>query len=159
VGIDSGAYKFIEVLHVVAVVVGFGGMFLAGVIGAKAQARGGAGGKAVADAAFDVTEHWSQWFIYAVPVLGILLILMSDDVYKFSQMWISISFLLYVLFVGLMHGLHLPNIRRMNELMAEGGPDQVAELDARGKRAGVVGAALNLTWVVVVVLMVFQPGR
>jgi len=159
VGIDTGAYKFVEVLHVLAVVVGFGGIVVGGIFGAKAKSRGGAGGQAAAEVAFDVTEHWSQWFIYAVPVLGILLVLMSDDSYKFSQAWISISFLLYIVFVGLMHGLHLPNIRRMNELITGAGADDVAELDARAKKAGVVGGALNLIWVVVVFLMVFQPGR
>ncbi|MGI8778256.1 MAG: DUF2269 family protein [Acidimicrobiales bacterium] len=158
-GIDTGAYKFVEVLHVLAVVVGFGGIVVGGIFGAKAKSRGGAGGQAAAEVAFDVTEHWSQWFIYAVPVLGILLVLMSDDSYKFSQAWISISFLLYIVFVGLMHGLHLPNIRRMNELITGAGADDVAELDARAKKAGVVGGALNLIWVVVVFLMVFQPGR
>jgi len=159
VGTNTGAYKFVEVLHVLAVVVGFGGIVVGGIFGAKAKSRGGAGGQAAAEVAFDVTEHWSQWFIYAVPVLGILLVLMSDDAYKFSQPWISISFLLYIVFVGLMHALHLPNIRRMNELITGAGADDVAELDARAKKAGVIGGALNLIWVVVVFLMVFQPGR
>jgi uncharacterized membrane protein len=158
VGTNTGAYKFVEVLHILAVVVGFGGIFLGGVIGAKAKSRGGPGGQAAADVAFDVTEHWSQWFIYAVPVLGILLVVMSDDAWKFSDPWISISFLLYIVFVGLLHGLHLPNVRRMNELIAGGSGNDVAELDARANKAGLVGGALNLIWVVVLFLMVFRPG-
>jgi len=170
VGIDSGAYKFVEVLHVVAVVLGFGAMFTAGVLGAKAKSRGGPTGQAVAEVAFDVTEHVSQWFIYAVPIFGLLLVFMSDDIYKFSQMWIGISILLYAVFLGLMHGLHVPNLRRMNELGAElaaggqsgtggGAPPQATELDARAKKAAAVGGVLNLIWVVVVFLMVLQPGR
>jgi len=165
VGTDSGAYKFILVLHVVAVVVGFGGVFLAGVFGAKAKARGGAGGQAVAEIAFDVTEHVSQWFIYAVPVFGIALILMSKDAWKFSQMWVGISFLLYIVFLGLMHGLQIPTLRRMNELGAQmtggggaGIPPQATELDALANKAAAVGGALNLIWVAAVFLMVFKPG-
>jgi uncharacterized membrane protein len=166
VGIDSGAYKFVLVLHLVTVIVGFGSIFLAGVFDAKARARGGAGGQAVAEVTFDVTEHWSQWFVYAVPIFGIALVLMSDDYLKFSQAWVSISFLLYIVFLGLVHGLHVPNLRRMNEIGAElvaGGsgaaaPAQATELDARAQKAAAVGAALNLIMVVIVFLMVFKPG-
>ncbi len=166
-GINSGAYKFVLVLHLLAVVVGFGGMVLAGVLGTKARAKGGPEGHTLSEVAFDVTEHLAQWFIYAVPVFGIALILMSKDVWKFSQMWISISFLLYIVFLGLLHGLHLPTLRRVNELGAElngtgrtagGVPAQAGELDALAKKAAAVGGALNLIWVVVLILMVFKPG-
>ncbi len=166
-GTNSGAYKFVLVLHLLAVVVGFGGMVLAGVLGTKAKAKGGPEGRALSEVAFDVTEHLSQWFIYAVPIFGLLLVFMSKDAWKFSQMWIGISIVLYVVFLGLLHGLHSPTLRRMNELSAEmngtggavgGGPAQAGELDALAKKAAAVGGALNLIWVVVLALMVFKPG-
>ena len=155
-GISSGAYKFVLVLHILAAIVGFGSVFLAGVFGAKAQARGGREGLAISETVVDVAEHWSEWFIYAVPLLGIGLILMSDDVWKFSQTWISISLLLYIVALGLSHGVHFPNLRRMNALAAElasggpspggdGPPPQVAELEKRGKKAAAVGMVLNLS--------------
>jgi len=37
-------------------------------------------------------------------------------------------------------------------------PPQVAELEARGKRAGAVGAALNLLMVAILFLMIWKPG-
>jgi len=37
-------------------------------------------------------------------------------------------------------------------------PPQVAELEARGQRAGLFGGILNLLLVAVVVLMVWKPG-
>ncbi len=168
-GLNSGVYKFVLVLHILAAIVGFGSVFLAGVFGAKAQARGGREGLAISEVVFDVAEHWSTWFIYAVPVLGIVLILVSQDAWKFSQMWISLSFLLYIVGIGLSHGLHFPNLRRMNVLGAElvsgaaspaggGPPPQVAELEARGKRAAAVGSILNLLVVAILFLMVFKPG-
>ena len=167
-GAGSGLYKLLLVLHILAAIIGFGSVFLADVFAAKARARGGREGLAVTEVLFDVAEHWSQWFIYAVPLLGIGLILASEDVWKFSQTWISISFLLYFVALGLSHGVHFPNLRRMNALGAElaaggtspgdGPPPQVAELEARGKRAAAVGGILNLIVVAILFLMVWKPG-
>jgi uncharacterized membrane protein len=171
VGTSSGIYKFVFVLHLVAVIVGFGSVALFGAFGAKAKARGGREGLAISQATFEVGKHWSEWFIYAVPVLGIVLVLLSDDQYKFSQEWISISFLLYFVALGISHGMQTPNVRRMNELAGElvaggppaggaagGPPPQVAELEARGKRAAAGGGGLNLIWGLIVFLMVWKPG-
>jgi len=168
-GAGSGLYKLLLVLHILAAIVGFGSVFLAGVFATKAQAKGGREGLAVNEVLVDVAEHWSEWFIYAVPLLGIGLILASEDTFKFSQAWISISFLLYFVGIGLAHGVHFPNLRRMNALGAElaasgpaaggsGPPPQVAELEARGKKAAAVGGILNLLVVVILFLMVWKPG-
>jgi uncharacterized membrane protein len=170
-GTNSGPYKFVFVLHLLAVIIGFGSVFLLGVFGAKAQKRGGTEGVAVAEVTVDVARHWSEWFIYAVPILGIILILLSDDAWKFSQAWISASLLLYIVGLGLVHAVHYPNLNRMNALAAElnaggpaapgssgGPPPQVAELEQRGKKAALVGGFLNLIVVVVVFLMVWKPG-
>lgn len=170
-GITSGAYKFLVVLHLMTVIVGFGSVFLSGVFGAKAMARGGREGLAVGEVTYEVARNWSEWFIYAVPITGILLVMVSDDVWKFSHAWISLGFLLYIVALGITHALHLPNIRRINQLAGElaagapppdggtgGPPPQVAELEARGRRAGAIGAILNLIVVAVVFLMVWKPG-
>ncbi len=170
-GTNSGIYKLVFVLHLLAVIIGFGSVVLGGVYGAKAKARGGREGVAVGEVAYEVGRQWAEWFIYAVPIFGILLVLLSDDEIKFSEPWISWSFLLYFVAIGITHALHLPNIRRINQLAAElasgapsgggsgGPPPQVAEIEARGKRAAAVGAVLNLIVVVIVFLMVWQPGR
>ncbi len=170
-GTNSGIYKFVYVLHLMTVIVGFGSVFLFGVFGAKAKARGGREGLAISQATFEVGKQWSEWFIYAVPIFGIILVLLSDDQYKFSQAWISFSFLLYIVALGVHHGMQTPNIRRMNELAAElvtagspaggaagGPPPQVAELEARGKRAAALGAVLNLITIGIVFLMTWKPG-
>jgi hypothetical protein len=41
---------------------------------------------------------------------------------------------------------------------AGGPPPQVVEMEALGKRVGVVGATLNLSVVVILVLMIWKPG-
>ncbi|MDQ6910139.1 MAG: DUF2269 domain-containing protein [Actinomycetota bacterium] len=161
----SGAYKLSLVLHLLTVIVGFGALVAMGVFGARAASHGDREGPVIFD--YVVSSRWAEWVIYAVPVFGITTLLLSDDAWKFSQTWISISFVLYIAIVGVYHGAHRPNLVRMNQLMKElpagaatGGavPPQATELEARGQKAGLFGGILNLLLVVVVVLMVWKPG-
>ena len=48
--------------------------------------------------------------------------------------------------------------RLVDRQPTSGPPPQAAELEERGKRAGLYGAISNLAWVVVLVLMVWKPG-
>lgn len=167
VGIDSTLYNLVFVLHLVAVVAGFGGIFLNGVYGAQAKTRPGAGALAIGEANLAATKV-AEYAIYAVPLLGIALIVLSDGAWEFSQLWISLSFLLYFVAVGLAHGLLFPSAKRMNALAAElvaaggafegGRPPQIAEMEALEKRLGLVSMVLNLIVVAVIVVMVFKPG-
>lgn len=166
--VGSNAYKFFLVLHLLTAIVGFGGLVAAGIFGARAATRGGHDGAVMFD--YVVTSRWAEWAVYAAPVFGIITLLLSDDVFKFSQTWVSLSFVLFIVYVGVFHGVHLPNLKRMNVLMnelgsgdvaapAEGGrPPQVAELSIRSQKAAIFGGILNLTLVVIVVLMVWKPG-
>jgi uncharacterized membrane protein len=173
-GPDSGIYKVVLVLHLMAAIVGFGGMAVNGFYGAMAAARRSRDGAAIGEAV-DKGYKFAEWPVYAVPILGIVLVLMSEDVFQFSQLWISLSFVLYIVAIGLLHGVQLPTVRRINALLKElaagtggtggggeggggGAPTQVAELDRLGTKAGMVGGVMNLTTVVIVVLMVFKPG-
>jgi uncharacterized membrane protein len=169
-GLTSGVYRLVFLLHILAVIAAFGPWLLAPAFAAQARTRRGREGLAIADTTYTVLSTYAMWIAYTVPVLGILLVLLSDDLWKFSQAWISLSFLLYIVAVGVAHALHLPNLRRMNELMAQlaegpppgtapgGPPPQVAELETRGQRAALVGGALNVLLVLILVLMIWKPG-
>lgn len=169
----SGLYKTLLVLHLLAVILGFGPAMMAGLYGAEAKKRRGREGLAISEATMTVVGTFAEKFIYAVPILGILLIFASDDAWKFSQAWVSASLAIYIAAIAIVHAVHFPNLKRMNVLMTElvsgapppgaaagagGPPPQVAELEARGKKAGMVGGLLSLMVVVVVILMVFKPG-
>ena len=168
VGLNSGIYKFLLVLHLIAVVVGFGSVMLNGVYAARAKRAGGREGVAIAEANTFVSDKVAELFIYAVPILGILLIVTSDEVWKFDQKWISFSLLLYIIGIALSHAVLRPTVKKLNALTAQlaaagpmpsagGPPPEVAEVEALGKRAGAVGAALNVIVVVVIALMVWKP--
>ncbi|HKA94047.1 MAG TPA: DUF2269 family protein [Acidimicrobiia bacterium] len=168
--ITSGTYKFVLVLHLLSAIVGFGAVFLNAIYGQQARARKGREGLAISEANFLVSEV-GTYFIYAVFVFGVLLVLLSSEAWKFEQFWIWGSMGLYIIGLGLSHGVLRPNVRRMQGLMRElsdggpppgaasgGPPPQVAELEERGRRVGVTGATLNVILVLILFLMVWKPG-
>ena len=131
---DGGVYQLLLVLHLITVIGGFGGVVLDSLYGKPEAAGGGQGPSGPLSGRHGPSGPGvSEWLIYAVPVTGLLVVLVSEDRWQFSQAWISLSFLLYLAAVGVMHvGRRLP------------GP--------------VGGAVLNLLVVAVVVLMVTKPG-
>lgn len=162
----GNGYKVVLVLHILAVMVGFGGIFLNTAYGLQARARQGREGMAISEALYNVSRKWTEYFIYAVPILGIALVMMSDDTIKFSDLWVSASLGIYVVALAVLHALQFPNIKKMNLLMAElagsggrasGSTDLVAELERRGKRSAFVGGVFNVLVVAAVCLMVFKP--
>lgn len=168
---NSGTYKFVLVLHLLSAIVGFGAVFLNAIYGQQARGRKGREGLAISEANLLVSEV-ATYFIYAVFVFGVLLVLLSSEAWKFEQFWIWGSMGLYIIGIGLSHGVLRPNVRRMQALMRElsaggpppggaaagGPPPQVAELEVRGRRVGVTGATLNVILVLILFLMVWKPG-
>ena len=165
-GVSDTSYEIVLVLHILSAVVGLGAVFLNAIYGAQAKARRGPEGLAIVQANFKVTEI-AQYFIYAIPIFGIGLVFMSDDVIEFSDTWIWLSIVLYLVALALSHAIMLPSVKRMQVLMAEmiaagppagGPPPQAAEMEQIGKRIAPIGATLNLLVVVIIALMVFKPG-
>ncbi|MGI8791964.1 MAG: DUF2269 family protein [Acidimicrobiales bacterium] len=168
-GIGTGLYNVVYFLHITAVIVGFGTVVLNGLYGMEAKKRQGPGGLAIMEATDRVGET-AMMFIYAVPIFGILLIIVSDGLWAFSQLWVSLSFLFYLAGIGLSHGLLRPNLRKMQGLAKElddggpppegasGPPPQVAEMESRGRTVGIVSTVLNLNLVLLLILMIWKPG-
>jgi uncharacterized membrane protein len=155
--IVSTPYKIVLVLHILAAIVGFGSVMLNGVYASEARKRPGAEGGAIAEANYRVSWKIAMWFIYAIPVLGLALVGMSDKAWKFSQTWVWLSLVLWFAVVGVAHGVHRPNVRRLDELIKSPNPD-VAELERRERLAATMGAVMSVLVVAALVLMVFKPG-
>ena len=183
----SDGYKVVLVLHILTAIVGLGAVMLNGLYGAQAKSRKGPEGLAIAEANFKVSMI-AEYVIYAIPIFGIGLVFMSKtggvQIIEFSDTWIWLSLLLYVIAIGISHGVVIPTAKRMQVLMRElvtmgpppgaggpggapaggpppgagGPPPQVVELEALGKKIGAAGMVLNLIVVVILVLMVFKPG-
>jgi uncharacterized membrane protein len=157
-GVNEDLYNVVLVLHILAVIIGFGGMFIAGFYGNEARNRPGAEGLAVAETTLKVTSLIPTMAVYTVPILGILLILLSDDTWQFSQAWISLSFLLYIALIVLAVTVQVPTIRKMVAMRSGTQGAQSMEMQAMGKKVATVGGIVNLLWVVILFLMVFKPG-
>ena len=169
-GYRENLYDVVLVLHIATVVVGFGTVFLNGVYGAATKEAKGVGALAIFRANYKVSSI-AQNVIYTVPLGGILLVLLSDGAIGFDELWVWLSMALYVVGIGVSHGVMKPAVKRTMALLAElagtdgpppgaagGPPPQAAELEANGKRMAMAGTFLNLLLVVILVLMVFKPG-
>jgi hypothetical protein len=169
-GIDGGFYKFVLVLHIFCAIVGFGAVFLNGVYGAQMKARMQSGRVAEAIGIYEanlLVSKIGEYFIYAVFILGFAVLGLSDSVWKFSQTWVWLSVVIYIVAIGLSHGVLMPAVKRMGVLMhemaagpppVEGPPPQAAEMASIGQKLGVVGPVLDLALIVILFLMVFKPG-
>jgi len=161
----SGYYNVLLVLHVLTAIVGLGSVMLNGLYASQAAKRPGPAGRAVSEANFAVSTI-GEYFIYAIPVSGILLVLASHHAWKFSQTWIWLALVLYVVAIGISHSILIPGHKKINALMAEmetapatgGPPPQTVELQAIGKRMAAAGATLNVFVAVFLILMVWKPG-
>jgi len=170
---DGGLYKVCLIAHILCAIVGFGAVFLNGMYGAQMKARLTAGRPTEALAIYEANEQVSkigQYFIYAVFIFGFAVLGLSDSVFKFSQTWVWLSVVLYIVATGLSHGVMLPAVKRMGVLIREivaagpppagiaGPPPQAAEMAEIGKKLGVVGPALDIFMIVILFLMVWKPG-
>ena len=145
--VDSSAYKVVLVLHILAVVVAFSPAFVNPFAGTALKKQ-----DAGAQRAFFGVSAANGRKVYLpalvlVPILGMALLGMSDEVYKFKQAWVWLSLLLWIAITGLVTGGILPNERK----------GAAGDADAEQKVA-TFGAIATVLFVVVVVLMVFKPG-
>ncbi len=165
---SDAAYDIVLVLHIVCAIVGFGAVILNGIYGQQVKAHPGPEGLAIFQANKLVSKI-GEYFIYAVFVLGFVLVLLGGDVVEFGQTWVWLSMTLFLISIGISHGLLFPRVNRMETLMIEmgksgppaqgsGPPPQVAQLGQLGKQIGVISTVLNIAMVVIVVLMVTKPG-
>ena len=161
----SGLYKTLLVLHILTAIVGLGAVMLNGLYAAQAQKRQVPGGRAVSEANFAVSTV-GEYFIYAIPVFGILLVLASDGAFKFSTTFVWLSLVLFVGALGVSHSILIPGHRKINALLLEmeqgpppvgGPPPQLAQVQALGKRQAAAGMTLDVVLTAILVLMMWQP--
>jgi hypothetical protein len=164
-GTNSGIFKLLLVLHILSAIVGIGGVLLNGLYAAQAQQRPGPPGRAVSEANFAVTSV-AEKVIYLIPVFGILLVLASDKGIEFSDLFVWLSLLLFIIALGISHSVLIPGHKRINGLLLEmeqgpapvgGPPPQVAQIHELGKKQGASAMVLDLLLVAILALMIWQP--
>ncbi len=165
-------YELVKWIHILTVIVGFGSTFVWPLLASRARATGDPAVMLhTSRVSFNGSKVLSTPFIYAAGATGLILVLFgatSDPAYiEFSDTWISIAFLLYIVGLVISIGFHTPNLKAMLALQedlaaappsAGGPPPQVAELEERGKKAAMFGGILHLLFALILIDMVFQPG-
>lgn len=162
-GVSGGLYRFVLLLHILTVVVAFGTFMANAAYARTARQRGGSEGLAINQASAAVTKGVVQGSFWAVPVLGILLVVLSDDAFGFDQLWISLSFVLYIAAAVILVAVVMPTQRKTNELAAQslaggssttGGGDQ----ERLEKKLAALSGVFNLLFLALLALMIFKPG-
>ena len=161
----SGLYQAVLVLHITAVIFGFGPLVLGGLYDTQSSKRSRAHAAAVGEVQFAVVKV-AEKIVYLVFIFGVILVA-ADGGAEFKDLWVSLSMLSYIVAIGISHGMLIPNERRLNVLRREladldgeqmdGPPEQAVELADRTRRSAVIGTVLDLVLVFIVYLMVVQP--
>jgi uncharacterized membrane protein len=144
---DTG-YDLLLVLHILAVVVTFAPAAINPLLERHFERNGGE----------PVLANWAGFTSFytsriALPGLvvvlltGVFLILASDEIWEFSQTWISLAFLVWIAIGGVVSAMILK------------GEKQLAAGDMSGRQLVARGGAIaTVLLVVMLYLMVFKPG-
>ncbi len=161
-------YRIMLLGHIGAAIVAFGTLIAHGTFHAVAV-RSPADGAAPVLRAADRGARAADYGLYAVVAFGIVLIALSDDVYRYSEPWISGSFVVWFGIVGLVHGLIRParsQLLTMATTTDSGStpPDGGDLADREGAqpvlaRLAAGEAATQLLLAVALVLMIWKPGH
>jgi uncharacterized membrane protein len=164
-GYGETGYNIIKLLHILAAIVGFGGVLLNGVYAAQARKRPPAEGLAILEANVFVSSKISKIAIYLTFILGFGVIGMSDGVWEMSQTWLLISIILFIVAMLVSELLLGPRVKQLVALQREvatgpapagGPPPQVEQMKALGGQVGAISGFLHLSFLVILTLMVFQ---
>lgn len=146
--LDDGTYNLFLFLHILAVIVAFAPAVMNPMLERYFAKSGGE----------PVLRNWAQFTstytrtfalggLLVLIASGIVLILLSDDTWEFSQTWISLAFLLWFAIGGVVSAMILKG-----EKMMASGDMKGAELVAKG---GPIATVLAL---IVLYLMIWKPG-
>jgi hypothetical protein len=165
-GYGSFSFNLFLFLHIVCAIIGFGGVMLNGVYASRAKKLPPAEALAVMEVNTFVSLNIAEYFIYATLGLGLALVGLSDTTFRFSQTWVSVSCLVYVVALAVsVRGLQ-PAVRTMLAVQRElvespEGPEVAtrAEQAARlERRIGMYSGVLHLALAVIIVMMIWKPG-
>jgi hypothetical protein len=168
-GYDLGIFKVVYLIHLAAVVIGFGSSFVYPVLAARSRNLPAREAYTVNHLALEISPFLTSYPIYVAGGAGLLLVVIGNPITSFSQTWISIAMLVYVLALLVAIFLHGPNLKAMDALQAElldappgepgaAPPPEVAELEERGQKAAMYGGVLHVAWFILMIDMIWKPG-
>ncbi len=149
----NAGYDIVLLAHVLSAIIGFGSVVVAGGY-ALALRRSGPGSDAV-DRYYRPGINWAGRVLFLVPVLGVVLISMSQGHWSFSDGWISDGLVLWAVAAALGELVLWPAERRIQ--VAVGAPQPAAGLGTQCLQVIVSAAAIVVVLLVATVVMVAKP--
>lgn len=144
--VRDNTYNVVLLLHIAAVLVTFAPAVVNPLLGARYK-DDPSGTRVLGGHSAANTRQIHLPALLVTGVLGIVLLVMSEDVFEFSQTWVSLSFLVWIAIGGVVSAVILPNEKRVGA----GDLDAVKKLETGGMIA-------SLLLVVMLYLMIFKPG-
>lgn len=145
--VGSGVYNVLLLLHLLAVIVTFAPGFVWPMLTSGLRRANTSLDARANQVAADSTLKVQGPAAVLAGIFGIGLIGVSEDVWEFSQAWISIAFVLWFILLGIVFGGLLPTYKKV----AAG--DTAAE-----KRAAMFHGMLHLVLVLMLIDMIWKPG-
>lgn len=145
--VGDDLYNIVLLLHVVSFVVAFAPAIAHPVMHLQSKSAGPEAHGAVARFIAENSRRIYGPALVVTGGLGILLILLSDEVWEFSQGWISGAFAVWIVMNGILHAFLLPAERKY-----AGGDHSVEQ------RIQIGGMALTVLFIVMLYLMIWKPG-
>ena len=160
-GTASAIYRIVLLLHVATAVVGFGGLIANGINNAKAFHSLGSAAAVLLRGSQSVARI-AYIALYALFALGIVLIAVSDSAFSFGAAWVSASFLLWFVILGVSHGLVRPTVAGLlgrAEAVGDAPLDGDAEAQGLARKLAIGETLVHVGLVVALILMIWQPGN
>lgn len=145
--VGSTPYNLVLLLHILSAIVAFAPAFVWPIVNVQTRKRGVQVPSEVAGQVpvNNVIIHGPA--LVATGVFGILLVVLSDEVWEFSQAWISAAFVVWFAILAVLFGLLVPAERKA-----------AAGDAAAAKRGAMFGGIIHLLLVVMLYLMIWKPG-
>lgn len=160
-------FKILVMLHILCVVGGFGAVAYNGLYTSLAQRRPAGGTSAVIEVN-RLVSGLAEMLIYAALLFGIGAVSASGkhSTIKFSDAWVAAAFAVYLVDIGILHGLIRPSQRRYADVVkrletpvseAQDRDGDVGRLKALERRIGAGWGVFNVLVIGAIYLMVFKP--
>ena len=145
--VGSTPYKIVFLLHILSVIVAFAPAFVWPItsVGMRKRNEKISDGTAVQIVRNSMTVHGPA--LVLAGLFGIVLVILSDETWEFSQLWISGAFVVWFGLVGVVFGGVVPAERKV----AQG--DEAAE-----KKVAMFGGISHVLLLLILIDMIWKPG-
>ena len=145
--VDSGIYKVLLLLHILAVLVAFSPLIVHPLTAPRLMKDDEAAGRRLSPVLAENQRKVYMPALLAVGILGFALVGFSDGQWKFTDPWVFISALLWLAIGGIISAVIIPGEKQV------GAGDRAAE-----SKVAAAGGIASLLLLVVLFLMVVKPG-